>query len=597
MGAIKLTNFDGIYPRVSPRLLPDMAAQVALNCRLTNGELVPFSQPNLNATISAPTPFVSIYRLYENGAFDWFVTDHDVDVVKTPLFGKAKWVATDGDEPFMFAFDKTKYHLGVPAPVSQPMLGAGGGSGPIIDRYYTYTFCCEWEGVVFESAPAPVSNLVSGAIDGTWVISGMDPFPTNSGLIQSATYSGGYTTITFLANHYFRKNETIILGGTPVKVAEVVDKLKIKVAGNFSTASSWQRKYPFPGTFYRRIYRTGGTGGNFALVADKVTDTLFNDTLAETLIPGDGLVTGDWEQPPVGLKGVRLLPSGSLVGFIDNKIYFSEPYQPHAWRPIYSMQCDYPIVALEHFGTGIAVGTISSPYIITGVEPGQMRMERWGAEYPCLSKRSMCSIGEAVVYASTSGLISVNAAGASVWSLPFFTEREFSRYTPSTMISALAKGHLYVQYTANGTKRALVFNLMGDDYKLTEVDLDADDIFTDEVTGELFYSKNNKIYQFNYADGTPMILRWKSKEIVLPKATNIGAAKISFDTANGPVTFRLFVDQGNGETLKFTKTVADTKAFHLPSGFMYNSLTIEVEAATRIYSIELGGTKVGLASV
>ena len=47
MAAIKLTKFLGIFPRTSPELLRDSAAQIAYNVQLHTGDLLPYREPKL----------------------------------------------------------------------------------------------------------------------------------------------------------------------------------------------------------------------------------------------------------------------------------------------------------------------------------------------------------------------------------------------------------------------------------------------------------------------------------------------------------------------------------------------------------------------
>ena len=45
MAAIKITSFLGTAPKISPELLPNAAAQIANNCKLYSGDLIPYPQP------------------------------------------------------------------------------------------------------------------------------------------------------------------------------------------------------------------------------------------------------------------------------------------------------------------------------------------------------------------------------------------------------------------------------------------------------------------------------------------------------------------------------------------------------------------------
>ena len=66
MGVLRIAMFGGRVPRLAPRLLPDTAAQQAMNTRLSSGELRPWWQPKRLATLSQRSP-KSVYRYEHNG--------------------------------------------------------------------------------------------------------------------------------------------------------------------------------------------------------------------------------------------------------------------------------------------------------------------------------------------------------------------------------------------------------------------------------------------------------------------------------------------------------------------------------------------------
>jgi hypothetical protein len=657
MGAITLTNFGGIYPRTSRRLLPDGAAQVAVNCRLSTGELVPFNVPQKIGSTSKTGPFSTLYRANENGSYAWFSWAEKVDVVKAPLFGAAKWCWTGEYEPRIATlamaqsgggntYPNTSYMLGIPSPQAAPTATPSGGTGVTEDRYYAYTFISDWEE---EGGVSPLSTLVNGKVDATWAIANMDAAPTNSGT-GTATFGSGKTTFANTGNHWLRVGEYVVIGGDTVPVTDITDATHFKVAGDYNTETAWTRKTPW-NTCTKNLYRTTGNNKQFQLVAEKISGTTYNDTLRDDQIPGDELITSDWTLPPVDLKGLRLLPSGALCGFSGNEEWFSEPYQPHAWPSSYCLTTDYPIVANESFGTGIAVATESKPFIINGVEPGQMSGQHWEEVLPGMSSRSMVGVGDMAIYASPFGLIAVSGAGCQNFSLPYFTKHEFDEYAPDTMHCVYAERRLYVHYN-NGTGRCLIFNMTGDNASLTEAHFDADTLYADAITGRLYFSVDNSVYEFDPLDGYTMSQDWMSKEIVLPKPMNLGAAKVNFDLAIDPVvkaaleaertaiaaanapilatgkvhgawnakryntelwngsdltsvppsppdntlTFHLYTTNKMGErTLRATKVVTEPKPFNLPSGYKNTTLMVRVISQCPIKSIELAQTKQGLS--
>jgi hypothetical protein len=259
------------------------------------------------------------------------------------------------------------------------------------------------------------------------------------------------------------------------------------------------------------------------------------------------------------------------------------------------------------------------------------------------------SLGDAVLFASYSGMISISAAGVSVWSLTYFTETEWPDFEPTTMVSALVKRRLYVRYEVDGTSKVLIFNLLGDQSYLTELHIYADDIYADENNGKLYLAYGLDIYEFDPSDGYTMSQDWKSKEFVLAKPMNLGAAKVTFEQAidatqaaaiaariaaieaanaaiiasgnaygsygrsryarrryagsaltvppttppANEVTFQLYA----GGSLKATRTLTDNKTFKLPSGYKEDTCSVRVQSQCKIRSIELAETAQAIGRV
>lgn len=683
MPGIKIQDFGGILPRRSERLLPDNAAQICVNYDVSNGELVPLKMPSLDSPSTKAGPLPTIHRIAENGAKAWLTWPYDVDVVKAPLYGTAKWCYTGDGEPRITnmasatagaGFPYTAFALGTPTPETAPTVTPSGGvSATMVDRIYLYTFYASWDGVEFEGSGSPVSALVNGKIDATWGITAMNATPPNSGDITALTYVGTEVTITTTNSHFNRVGDQITVAGvttvtnvngtwklTAINFAAKTMKFSVTATptGTYNngtdTTDTWTRKAAFPGTIYKRIYRTTGTTGQFQLVVDQkyggtawVSDTAYNDSLSDSQIPGDEYITAGWVPPPADLHSLIVLDSGALAGLSGNKVFVSEPYQPHAFPSDYAVQLDHVGVGMAPFGSNIGVATESAPAIIIGTTPGQMSLQGLQEVHPCLSKRSVISLGDQVAYSSAMGLISLSLNGVQVFTLPYFTEREWVNYNPATMVTALANRRLYVLYDYGTATRMLGFNLLGDNSYLTEAHIEADDLHADSTDGNLYFSFGSKIYRFNPLSGYNMTGDWMGKEIVMAPPKNIGAAKVSFNPAvpqaeiDAKAVAAVLVESANaaliatgnvhgawgasawgatviggsdiqpvpeappanvvtfmyyaGGVLVSTRAVPDRKPFSLPSGYKRDRLTIRVSSNCQIESIELADTKLSLA--
>lgn len=540
MPSIRITGFQGIAPRVSPRRLNDTNAQVAANCTLTSGELKPMSRPR---TVSEPTKGVALETIYLADTV-WFTWPYDVDVARSPLPGEQKFIYSGDGEPRITTvalatqsgnndYPSAARSLGVPPPQSAPSVAAAGGTSQVVSRFYTYTFYDDFNQ---ESAPAPLSDLVEGAVDATWTITGMDDAPSNgdSGTVAVVGLPGEeITTFTNDASalHWLRPGDQVYLtiSGEQelVTVFETPTPSTFTTKGDYTGATAWARVATW-GTTTKRLYRTTGLLGQFQLVADELTGTSYTDTLDDGDILGDDLVSGDWELPPTDLKGVVTLPSGALAGFSDNELCFSEPFQPHAWPSKYRLRSEFKIVSVNYYSSGLVAGTTGNPLQVIGIDPGQMIAQPVNGAYPCLSKRSTISLVDSVGFATEQGFVTIGDSGVNVLTSDWFTRDEWVARNPETMFASALRGRVYI-HTQAEREELLMFDFL-DGTGLTVYFCSVTAMYADPISGKLYQScRNDKdVREVNPAGGAFLQQDWWSKEFVLPKAVNLGAVKVNF---------------------------------------------------------------------
>lgn len=665
MTAMRITTFQGIRPRTNPRLIGDTQSQAADNCDLQSGTLAPLKRPYHLYSPSKPLPALAIYKAVEGVSSAWLTWPFDVDAVKFPMpAGVAARFGWTGDgEPRWGKFANLTngggndypnqfYALGIPNPTIKPtVVPAGGVSATTVTRFYVATFYSQ-DGE--ESGPSPVSVATSGKIDDAWAVSGMNAFPTSSGT-GTASHAAGVTTFTNGASAptWLRTGDEVVIAGATVKVTATPSAASFKVAGNYSAATTWARKAPWNTSGMKlRLYRTAGTAAGFQLVLDDVkasgaynagTNT-YSDTLSDVAIMGDELITDGWKPPPAGLLGLIVTGSGALAGFVGSELRLSVPEQGHAWPDSNSYRCAPEIVAIAPMGSAVGVGTIGVPHILIGSDPAASGLIPANVPYPCLSKRSMVSDGAGVLYASNVGMVRLDqSAQPAVFSEPWFDPKTWALKVPSSIICAVAPGKLYAIYTANGRTSIMVWDtVIGE---LTENSIEADDIYVDEATAEAYVSDATGISAMNGGTYT-MQMVWRSKEYVLPKPVNFGAAKVRFSAAideatlasvlaeisattafnaaivalgklggsfnqsgynvrryNGSllqvvpevppsnsVTFTLFTD-GNE---RCTRTVTSDAVFRLPSGYLSGRVSVRVSSECEINGIEMANNPIEL---
>ena len=540
---IKCGPFGGIAPGIGNRLLPDIGAISAENVKLNSGELHPIARPGLVTTPAKTMPPLAIFRgRNSTDQSAWFSWPYDVDCVRAPLSvdveSRFYWTG-DGEPrfaPYTSAvagggndYPHSYFALGIPAPTIAPSVSHSGGSASATTRFYCYTFYSQHGE---ESGPSPISAEVTGKTDGTWSIgatTAMQDFPANSGT-GTASHSGGYTTFTNAAAalHWLRAGDEVVIDGDTLTVSEITSTSAFKVPGDYSAATDWERKAPWNTSgMTRRLYRTTGTTGSWQLVAESV-GTTYSDTLTDSQILGDELISDGWDPPPPGLHSLCVHPSGALIGIVRNLFCASEPYQPHAWPAAYQRGASFDGVGLAVFGSTAVMATSGVPFVVSGTEPASMSGEDGKNIFPCLSKRSVLGIGDGVSYASKHGMVLIGSGGVGLMTESTFTREKWMELNPESMICESAAGKIYVSYlNSSGSRQMLVF----DQGQLIKVSVAADELYTDPATSELYIGTSEGISLFDDSSEVVLSGDWRSKEFVMPRPINLGAAKIDFDLA------------------------------------------------------------------
>lgn len=535
MAAVKIGNFNGIYPRTAERSLAEAAAQRAENVNLTSTEIRPLRNPKLVRV--SPDP-VSVYRAMQSGVEKWREWSRVVHVIKGPLpvDVEARYYWSGDGEPRYQRFElfgDIDFALGVPTPTAAPTVSSSGGVGTTTTRFYRYTF---FSNLGEESGPSPITEA-TGRLDDTWSISGMSGLPANSGTVAGVAATELGITRTEFDNgveHWLRVGDEITVGGVRMEVDAIVSPTEFKVLGDHSAATSWARVAPWNvGALTRRIYRTAGGSGSWQLVRDGITSTSFTDTFTDAEILGDELISEGWEPPPAKLRGLGVLPSGAAFGYVNNLLCFSEPTQLHAWPEAYQLSADHEIVGAAAYGTVVVAATTSKPHMADGQEPASASFSKVEAIWPCLSERSVVAVGDAVVYATSFGLAMIGLNGPRIFTNDFFTEVEWKAYNPQSMICAFSENRLFVWWEKNGRNELLLFK-MAEAAPLTTSTVQCTGLYVDPLDGELYVTRAEGVYRFDADNGPRIPFAWESKEFELAKPMNLGAARIEFKRALTP---------------------------------------------------------------
>lgn len=300
---------------------------------------------------------------------------------------------------------------------------------------------------------------------------------------------------------------------------------------------------PPPRVTRMRIYRsqTGGSGA---------TDLYFIKERAYTVAPfvdnwgGNPIVepipSVSYNPPPDGLQGLVSLPNGMMAGFVGKKLYFCEPYIPHAWPEKYVITVDYPIVGLGGFGSSLAVLTTGNPYVVTGTAPENMVSEKLELNLPCLSARGIVDLGYAVAYPSHEGLVTISNNGAVVVTGETIGRERWQELQPGGLVAGQYAGRYMASYAYQGpdgeevrgilivdTGGRLPFIIRGADY--------ADAMFYEITSGALYLLRNGtEIWEWDARDQPNGEMLWRSKPFVLDGETCFAFIRIEAEGVATP---------------------------------------------------------------
>lgn len=517
MPKYEIINPTGIFPKMNPSMIVDNASTKAENCILGNGDARPLRAPVQVATTPRAGVKKAMFRLGNSSPETqyWLTWNTDVSVARGPIAGDTseRLYYTGDGKPKMTYFPiatqgGTIYptgwrELGVPAP-STPLVATINTNGPEEAAQQVLVYVVTFVTDLGEEGPPGPASAAVTVNEGAKVNLTSIPVP-----------SAGATTIT--AKRIYR-----------------------------SLSSANAADY---------LFLTELPAG-----ATSFLDTAGSDDLNEPL------ATLDYAPPPDGLDGLTGMQNGIMAGFMGNDVYFCEAYMPYAWPTKYSMAVDYKVTGMAAFGQSLVVGTTGIPYLFTGVDPGNMSMERVDFNQSCLSRKSMISVGSGAVYASPDGLCYVGIGGARILTDKHYSQSQWQALNPASMQCYFQDGRIIILYD-NGTKASLVLNF--DDGSLTTSTIWGDCGFVDPLFGELYLMQGSSIVKWD--SGNPLTMTWRSKRIDCGDGFQPAAAMVQAETY--PVTVRYY----RNEALFWERQVTSSQAFRLPAG-RSDTINIEVVA-------------------
>lgn len=593
MTAIKLPVFAGMVPSVDKHLLNDSNAQYSKNAWLYSGALnglpkkVPIHtmvDPLATVAFRIPSPDGEPAYLYD-GAWKEFqnpLTDFISAPVQGDSFRRFYWTSTS-EVPKYNTYDRIlagqpAWLLGVPQPGDITVVPTGGVSATIVSRAYVTTLVTEYG----EEGPASNPFVINGKEDATFAVTIAGVPAADMGVNRNVKKIRLYRTITSSAGTvtYYRLTEVNAVVGTQV----------------------------------------------------------YNDTMSDAVLASNPILESTaWTAPP-DLDGFIVMPNGIVAGYLDNELWFSEPYRPHAWPAAYALTLEHDIVGLGIINQTLVVCTKGNPYTASGVNPAVITTSKLAAFEPCLSRGSIVSTESGVFYTSGSGLILVNPGYAENITKQYISRDKWNEVLKDSRVNAGRLGSAYFAFGASvpdwvdsgwvqedfvqtsiviGAADGFLIDPSNSNAGFTYArdDMDIKSVRNDQLSGECLLVRDGKVVWLDQRMGyrvDPYV--WKSKVFQTGYIMNFNAFKVffypitgftfpnaqNFDVAQifNPNTqlgvVRVYAD-GN---LILTHELRTSGELHrLPSGFKAQFWEIEFEAQMGIKNFQMATSIKELASV
>jgi len=524
MPGFLITEFWGMAPAVSARLLTDSQSQFAMNCDLYSGELRAFHDALFVVTPTKIGTKKAIYRFGKditNEAQYWFSSTSDVDYVRGPINNdtseRTLWTGenepriTDNSIALVGGTDYPMnwYKLGVPKPAAAPTVAnGGGGSGNPQDNTYIYTYVSGWGE---EGPPSDPSPIITRKPGDAVTVGGMSLGP-----------GAGYNIVS--------------------------KRIYRSVTGNNATDAQFVAEIAVATASY----------------VDSALDSTLNEVIKSRF----------WIPPPVDLKGLVDLSNGIIAGFSKQDVWMCEPFQPHAWPARYRKSTPYEIVGLGAYGSTLVALTNGKPYAGACDSPSNLSLNKIGEGQACVAKRGIVNFPGAVMYPSAEGLCMVSSAGwQALTSDVFLTREQWQAFKPES-ISAYRWKNRYVGFYDDGagTQRGFIFNPMNPKAGLIYTDLYATAGYNDPQREALYLMVGADIKRWASA-GTFRADQWKSKVFTMPRPINPAVAQVI--AVSYPVTLKLYADS----VLRGTFTVTSQEPFTLPGGYLARDFEVQLEGS------------------
>ena len=592
MSLIYLPVFAGEQPRTAKRLLENQYATLAVNCSLERGSLRALRGPAKRQALNEVPG--TVFKHDDDG---WLVWPGRVSVVKSAVLdveGEKPLgqllMTGERDYPTMYLVGGDVYRLGIPRPVSAPLVNVS--STAALEEVTVEGWAALEEGGTpgrYGSDGVEIEPLEGVEIEPfADTDDGEEETDEEPDVQRSSSYC--YTVVQQLANG------VIAYESAPSPPSEIVDV----VDGGGVTLSGFDiPELEGLHITHIRIYRTvsGNETSNFRFLVELSLEELeavggvYVDTTHDKDMSGEILQTSTWDAIPDNARGLIKTDNGIYACFRGNELLVSEPFIPYAFPKAYAMTVEDTIVALAHIDSTIIVLTTGRPYLAQGGVPESLTLIHLPIEQACVSADSVASMAGGVIYASPDGLMLMTSSEQTLITEQTMTREQWTAMEPENLLGTVHDGR-YVGFF-RGTNRGLIFHIgradivrveLPDGWKVTSLYHHSEDdcIYLGAETPE-----GAGIWEFEAGDALPY--RWRSKEFFLSALTGMSAVRISGAQHPGcPV--RMDVYGPDGRRFRASLRATEEKTMRIRPTRSERLWSFELSGTADVYEVRLGGS-------
>lgn len=354
------------------------------------------------------------------------------------------------------------------------------------------------------------------------------------------------------------------------------------------------------------VYRTyAGNNAAYILVNEHPIDWqvtwegmpswfIWDDT--KTPATATTLESAEWENPPIDMHNLTYVGNGFFAGGHNKDVLFSEPYRGHTWP--YRMSLPHQVVGITPVEGGILVTTTDLPYLILGADPASMSQQVIQVSQAGISSHSIARIGNAAIYLSNDGIVSLSGGQPSIKaSQQLFTRQDWRNRYGSALHYIHAAEHDDILFCVvphpNQTETAQPFALRMDAESSHMTNLALGTIYSAQrvgTTDALFFGLSNGIAEFWPSGVAAASMTWHSGDFRFPRPVCFGAGKVVCD---GVLTLEIY----NGTTLVATQECDGMTFFRLPPVAPQELWSFRVTGTGSLRFMEFGSSYAAIKEV